>query len=76
MMHATTEDKLGSVHSHVESMSNGSSMANPRSDEDNLSIREDARGDNLPEGYFMSLQFIGTFLVSEIQTNPRSKVSD
>jgi hypothetical protein len=74
MMHATTEDKLGSVHSHVESMSNSSSMMSPRSDEDNLSIRDDARGDNLPEGYFMSLQFIGTFFVSTIQTRPRSRV--
>lgn len=32
------------------------------SDSDALSIKEAARGDNLPENYFLSFAFIGTFV--------------
>ena len=32
--------------------------------DERMSIREEARGDELPPGYFFSLQFIGTVLVS------------
>jgi hypothetical protein len=33
-------------------------------DSDQLSINEVALGDNLPQGYYYSLSFIGTLLVS------------
>jgi hypothetical protein len=55
--------KSEEVHDHVETLRNGM-----RHDEDNISISAGARGDNLPEGYFMSLQFIAVVLVSPIQS--------
>lgn len=57
-MHST-EDKMESISDHVEIK-----PEIEKKDEDNISIREEARGDDLPEGYFMSLQFIATVLVS------------
>lgn len=36
----------------------------PRNDSDNLSINEAARGDNLPDNYFMSFSFLGALAVS------------
>jgi hypothetical protein len=36
----------------------------PSKDSDGLSINEAARGDNLPDNYYLSWHFIGTLLVS------------
>ena len=36
-----------------------------RHDSDNASINADALGDNLPPGYFYSMGFIGSLLVSQ-----------
>lgn len=39
------------------------------SDSDTLSIKDAARGDNLPDNYFMSFSFIGTLLVRVNKTS-------
>ena len=36
----------------------------PSKDIDNLSINDAARGDNLPDKYYMSFSFVGTVIVS------------
>ena len=40
------------------------------SDSDALSINDAARGDNLPDNYFMSFSFIGTVLVCKSENSP------
>ena len=37
-------------------------------DSDTLSINDAARGDNLPDNYFLSVSFIGTLVVSASKT--------
>lgn len=40
------------------------------SDSDVLSIKDAARGDNLPDNYFLSVGFIGTVLVCSDDIDP------